>query len=66
MLCELVNKDVEIDLWKEIKEEKTEKILKTVYKCSACYVEVVVGRKIFKYCPQMGSAQCLLKQYNTY
>ena len=60
MHCELVNKDVQIDVWKEIRDAKDE-ILKTVYKCSECYVEVAGGSKIFKYCDKMGNEKCLLK-----
>ncbi|EGW39053.1 hypothetical protein [Desulfosporosinus sp. OT] len=64
MHCELLDKDVLIEVWKEIRDEKDKDIiLKTVYKCSECYVEVIVGRKIFKYCDKMGSEKCLLKQY---
>lgn len=64
MHCELLDKDVSIELWKEIKDEKGVNILKTVYKCSECYVEVTPGRKIFKYCDKMSDGKCLLKQYN--
>ncbi|SPF48304.1 conserved hypothetical protein [Candidatus Desulfosporosinus infrequens] len=65
MHCELLNKDVLIDVWKEIKDAK-DNILKTVYKCSECYVEITGGRKMFKYCDKMGDEKCLLKleQYN--
>ena len=65
MHCELVNKDVLIELWKEIKDEK-DNILKTVYKCNECYVEIAGtgGRKMFEYCHKMGDQKCLLKKYN--
>ena len=61
MHCELLNKDVAIELWKEIKDAK-DNILKTVYKCSACYVEITGGRKMFAYCAKMSDEKCLLKQ----
>lgn len=62
MHCELLNKDVLIEVWKEIRDEKDKDIiLKTVYKCSACYVEVISGRKIFQYCDKMSDEKCLLK-----
>ena len=60
MHCELVNKDIQIDVWKEIKDAK-DNILKTAYKCSECYVEITGGRKMFKYCEKMGNEKCLLK-----
>ena len=63
MQCELTNKDVLIDVWKEIKDAK-DNILKTVYKCSECYVEITGGRKMFQYCDKMGDQKCLLKPYN--
>ena len=44
MQCELTNKDVLIDVWKEIKDAK-DNILKTVYKCSECYVEITRWQK---------------------
>lgn len=62
MHCELLNKDVLVDVWKEIKDEKGD-ILKTVYKCSECYVEGTHGRKVFKYCDVMSDKRCLLKKY---
>lgn len=62
MHCELLNKDVQIELWKEYKTENDE-IVKTVYKCSACYVEIpgTNGRKMFEYCAKMSDPKCLLK-----
>ncbi|WP_088189474.1 hypothetical protein [Desulfosporosinus sp. FKA] len=66
MHCELVNKDVLIDVWKEIRDERDkDKILKTVHKCSECYVEIpnTNGRKMFNYCQRMSDDKCLLKQF---
>lgn len=60
MYCELLNKDVQIEVWKEIRDEK-DNILKTVYKCSECYVEIASGRKMFEYCDYMSNIKCLLK-----
>ena len=60
MNCELLNKDVQIEVWKEIKDAKDD-ILKTVYKCSECYVTITGGRKMFKYCDKMSDKKCLLK-----
>lgn len=69
MHCELLNKDVEIDVWKEFKDDK-DTIFKTVYKCSACYVEIpgAGGRKMFEYCEKLSDKKCLLKldQYKYY
>jgi len=62
MHCELLNKDVQIELWKEIREEKNkDNILKTVYKCSECYATITGGRKMFQYCAKMSDKKCLLK-----
>lgn len=71
MYCDLLNKDVQIELWKEYRDEKDEDtILKKVYKCSACYVEIpgAGGRKMFQYCDKMSEKKCLLKldQYKYY
>lgn len=62
MHCELINKDVQVELWKEIKNPK-EEIEKTVYKCSECYPEIKGsgGRKMFVYCGKMSDPKCLLK-----
>jgi len=62
MHCELLNKDVQIELWKELKDAQ-DTIVKTVYKCSECYVEIpkTGGRKMFEYCAKMSDAKCLLK-----
>jgi len=51
MHCELSNKDVQIEVWKEFKDSK-DNIAKTVYKCSECYVVIkgTSGRKMFNYC----------------
>jgi hypothetical protein len=64
MHCELLDKDVQIEVWKEIKDAKDD-ILKTVYKCSECYPEIAGtnGRKAFQYCAKMGDKNCLLKRY---
>lgn len=64
MHCELVNKDVQIELWKDYRDEKDpDKIIKQVYKCSACYVEIPNsgGRKMFSYCGKMSDKKCLTK-----
>lgn len=63
MQCELLNKGVQIEVWKEFKDAK-DNIIKTVYKCSECYVEIsgTGGRKMFKYCDKMSDLECLLKQ----
>ncbi len=71
MYCDLLNKDVQIDVWKEFRDEKDkDTILKTVYKCSACYVEIpgTGGRKMFEYCEKISDEKCLLKsdQYKYY
>lgn len=75
MYCDLLNKDVQIDVWKEFRDEKDkdkdkDTILKTVYKCSACYVEIpgTAGKKMFEYCGKISDEKCLLKsnQYKYY
>ena len=62
MHCELLNKDVQIEVWKELRDAKDD-IVKTVYKCSECYVEIkgTGGRKMFQYCDKMSDLECLLK-----
>ena len=65
MHCDLTGKDVQIDVWKEFRHEKDkDKIIKTVYKCSACYVEIpnTNGRKMFSYCDKMSNEKCLTKK----
>ena len=64
MHCEQLNKDVQIEVWKEIRDEKNQDIiLTTVYMCSECYVEIpgTDGIKMFEYCGKMSDRKCLLK-----
>jgi len=61
MFCELVNRNVEIEIAEQIRGGRDNKIVKTFYKCSGGTFEIQ-GVKITKPCEMARDERCLLKK----
>jgi len=63
MYCELLKKNVEIEVAKEFRTGKDNDIVQTFYNCSECFPEIngSGGRKMYQPCDMMSDKKCLLK-----